>query len=65
MSIVLQCIVVASFPPRELLLVAESREERKKWMDKLQEQNSSLLEHERKSSATLEVKWGLLALAVL
>ncbi len=41
---------------REVLLVAENREERRKWMEKLQEQNQALMEDKSsKNGSTLEV----------
>ena len=40
----------------EYLLVTESREERRQWMDELQKQNPKLLEHESESHNTLQVQ---------
>lgn len=39
----------------EYLLVTETREQRREWMDELQKQNPKLLEHETESHNTLQV----------
>jgi hypothetical protein len=43
-------------PHSEYLLVTETREQRREWMDELQKQNPKLLEQESESQNTLQVQ---------
>ena len=51
-------IPVCLFHPihSEYLLVTETREQRREWMEELQKQNPKLLEHESESHNTLQVQ---------